>query len=125
MNKLKRRESPYSKKESCYKKINAKSGQKILENIRKLYLNSKSNQKSNILTIVSNLFSRKYLNKIGFSKTQNIYKTSIRKAEKEEFNLKDYKRHKLMSKLKKSNEMINDVIKNLEQYFNWFWKNLL
>ena len=66
MNKLQRKGSPYTKKESCYKKINAKSGQKFLENIRNFYLNSKSNQKSNILTIVSNLFSRKYFNMIGF-----------------------------------------------------------
>ena len=60
------RKGPYSKNEGNYKKINAKSGEKILENTQKLYQNCKPNQKSNILAIVSNLFNRKYLNKLGF-----------------------------------------------------------
>ena len=116
MNKIQLRESPYSKNEYCYKKINVKSGLKILENIQKLYRNSSSNQKSNILTIVSNLFSRKYLNKMGFGTTQKIYKTSKRKAENQEFYLTDYKRYKPMSKLKTSDEMINDIIEHIKEY---------
>ena len=113
---IQRRERPYSKNQSSFKKINTKSGRKIFQNIQKLYQNCKSNQKSNILAIVSNLFSRKYLNKMGFGTTQKIYLTSKRKAQNQEFNLDNYKRHKPMSKLKTSNEMINHIINHMKEY---------
>ena len=57
------RNKMYSKNDFYYRKINLKSSEKILENLKILYSNCKSNQKSNVLAIVSKLFSRKYLNK--------------------------------------------------------------
>ena len=116
MSKSNIRKIPYSKNEGNYKKINAKSGEKILKNIQKLYQNCKSNQKSNILAIVSNLFNRKYLNKLGFGITQKIYKSSKRKAENEEFGLNDYKRYKPLSKLKTSKEIVDDIVNHLKEY---------
>ena len=53
---------------------------------------------------------------MGFGTTQKIYKTSKRKAENQEFYLTDYKRYKPMSKLKKSDEMINDIIEHIKEY---------
>ena len=53
---------------------------------------------------------------MGFGTTQKIYLTSKRKAKNQEFNLDNYKRHKPMSKLKISNEMINDIINHMKEY---------
>ena len=85
MNRIQIRESPYSKNEYSYKKFNTKSGQKFLENIKKLYQNSKSNQKSNILTIVSSLFSRKYLNKMDFVRHKRFTKPQKENQETKNF----------------------------------------
>ena len=108
--------APYNKGSYNYKKINGKNAKKILDNLKKLYVNCKKNQKSNIIQIVSNIFSRKYLNKYGFEVTKTIYTTSKRKAENEEFNLNDYKRFKPLSKLKTSNEIKNQIVKFTKKY---------
>ena len=52
---------------------------------------------------------------MGFGTTQKTYLISKRKAETQEYNL-NYKRHKPMSKLKTSNEMINDIINHMKEY---------
>ena len=56
--------APYNKASYNNKKIDEKNAKEISDNLQKLYINCKKNQKSNIIQIVSNIFSRKYLKKI-------------------------------------------------------------
>ena len=112
----KERNFMYSKKDSYFRKINSASGLKILENLKILYGNCKPNQKSNILANVSKLFTRKYLNRIGFNVNKKIYNNSKRKAEDEEFNLNEFKRHKPLSKLKTRKEIVDNIIEHIKEY---------
>lgn len=103
-------------KDGGIKKLNLKSAKLIIKNIKKLYKNVKINQKSNVISLVSNIFTRKYLNKFGFEVTNKIYNTSKRKAENEEFTLNDYKRYRPLSKLKTTNEIMNQIIEHIKLY---------
>ena len=87
-----------------------------MENLKILYSNCKPNQKSNILAIVSKLFSRKYINKIGVKVNKKIYQNSKRKADDEEFNLNEFKRHKPLAKLKTAKEIVDNIIEHIKEY---------
>ena len=111
------RVNPYNKNEKYYTKINTEAGLKILENIKNLYNNCKGYQKTNVISLVSKIFNRKYLKKLGFNSSNKQYNNSKRKADND-FNLENYKRFRPLSKLKTSEEIKKGIVEHIKKYSN-------
>ena len=100
-----------------YGKLTLDSAKCIMKNLRILYHNVNSKQKTNVLAIVAKIFSRKCLKKEGFDVTQSIYINAKRKANGE-LNLNGYKRHRPQSKLKTSDEIKDQLKKFIIMHCN-------
>src|SRR5947209_175441 len=107
---------PYQNIKNFYKKISGKNALKIILNIKKLYKNVKRDQKTNVLSLVSNVLSRGLLNKMKFEACQKTYNSAKRKVENDCFNLETYKRFRPEAKRKTNPETINKIIKTLKDF---------
>jgi hypothetical protein len=80
---------------------NATKTSKMLINLKTLHANAPVKHKSNILSLVVDLFSRKELKQAGFTFIHTQYTTAKQKASQETFSLDDYQRYVPISKRKK------------------------
>ena len=62
----------HKKYKRSFTQLKGKNASKVFKNIKKIFNNCQKHQKSNILSIVSNIYSRKFLNNMGFSTTLDI-----------------------------------------------------
>ena len=110
-NKKNIRYTPYSKINN-YNYINIE----ILNNIKKLYNNVRSDQKTNILSIVSYDNIKNLLRNIGFKFTKSQFQKATLNRIKEIFNLNSYKRSVPKSKKKLNKQEIQNILSYIDYY---------
>jgi len=92
---------------------NATRASRILTNLKAMHTTVGIKHKSNILSLVVDLFTRKELKQAGFTFSNTQYTTAKKKASQENFSLCDYQRHRPLSKAATSTEVKALVIKYL------------
>ena len=95
---------------------NSENFSKLLKNINIMHSNAPSKHKSNILSLLAKIFSRKELHNAGFLFSNTQYSTAQYKAQKQDFSLNDYICHFPFSHTKTSSETINLIIQSLLHY---------
>ena len=86
----------------------------ILENIKTLHNNVHINQKSNILSLVAYDDLKYYLRRIKFNFCEKQFNIAKSKRIENEINLNNYKRFVPISKRKLNSNIIDDIVKYLE-----------
>ena len=90
----------------------------IIENLLCLYNNCEKYQKSNVLSILADIYKPRVLRKHRFEFSNNMYYISKKKGNSKKFDLKDYSRFSPISK-KKITEMDKKAIINfIKKYSN-------
>ena len=96
----------------------------IIENLLRLYNNCKKYQKSNVLSLIADIYKPKELKKYGFEFSNNMYYISKKKGKSKKFYLKDYTRFSPISRRKITEVDKKAIINFIKKYSNLTKKNL-